>query len=106
MITAHEARELAADSRVQVEKVLNTLDPLIRAAAQRGDKSIIYAEGRLSWRNDENVTKERENGKFAKSVAYSLGTLGFTAGMCADSRRYTVGMDDKEYFNYVFKVEW
>lgn len=105
MITAHEARELAANSRVEVERVLETLDPLIRAEAQRGGRSIMYTGGRLFWRDDDH-DKSRENSKFAEEVAYSLKTLGYSAGMGAGDHRYTVGMDEEEHFNYVFYVRW
>lgn len=105
MISAYEAKVLAEDSQAEVEKVIDLIDPLIRAAG-KGERSLKYFGKRCHWRNDDLDARKR-NEEFVRQVMHVLQKKGFSGGLAHEDRKYTVGMDDDtEYWNVYLLIRW
>jgi len=104
MIFAHQAKALAENSQLEVDKVLQVLEPLIREAASKGERSLNYAQGRFSWRED-NYTAQKSNEKFVEQVISTLKKYGFACGL-AHSEPYKVGLDEDEHRSVYLLIRW
>ena len=104
MINAYEAKQLAANSQQEVDKILEELDQLIRKAAYKGERILSYHKGRCYWREDD-YESEKINTPFVNLICEKLRTYGFGTSM-GRGESYKIGMDDDEHYNVFLKISW
>jgi hypothetical protein len=110
MITAAQARELAATSDSAIEKFLEKLEPKIAAAAEAGKREFaVYEEG--LWSNAETYLRVTETPIQARLCA-ALNRFGFGASVVQHGDAYVPrGLADDAgegpaHINHVILIRW
>jgi hypothetical protein len=106
MINAIQARELVAESGVEADAVLKTLDPLITNAAKEGKRELFY------FLDAERTSSNLPSTPLNKMVLSKLGTLGFSANMSWHGVSYVPrGLADDDgngpqHKNFGYLIRW
>lgn len=106
MINAIQARELVAESGVEADAVLKTLEPLITNVAKEGKRELFYFLDALPTYCNLPSTP------LNKMVLSKLGTLGFSANISWSGDSYVPrGLADDDgngplHKNYGYHIRW